>query len=109
MLNKERDPTSFEDIRTVNGKVYPTFKDACYELGILDDDKEDIDAIIDASQWASGQYLRSLFVMLLLSNNLSRPEHVWAECRHKLSDGILHKQRKSLSYPGMFIVRKIKD
>lgn len=42
---------------TVKGKVYRTFKDACYEFGILDDDKEYIEAITEASQWSSSSYL----------------------------------------------------
>lgn len=102
LLNKVKGPTSFEDIRTVNGVVYPTFKDACYELGMLDDDKEYIDAIRDASSWSSGVYLRSLFVMLLLSNTLSRPDKIWDECRQELSDGIIHYQRTTLRYEGKF-------
>ncbi|XP_071738697.1 uncharacterized protein [Rutidosis leptorrhynchoides] len=99
LLNKVKGPTCFEDIRTVNGKVCPTFKDACYELGVLDDDKEYVEAIKQASQWSSGSYLRSLFVMLLVSNNLSRPDHVWSECRQELGEDILHIQRKRLQYP----------
>ncbi|XP_071740486.1 uncharacterized protein [Rutidosis leptorrhynchoides] len=87
-------PTCFEDIRTVNGKMCPTFKDACYELGLLDDDKEYVEAFQQASQYSSGSYLRSLFVMLLVSNNLSRPDDVWSQCSHLLGEDILHKQRK---------------
>ncbi|KAI9071577.1 hypothetical protein K1719_046472 [Acacia pycnantha] len=32
-------------------------REACYALGLLDDDKEYIDAIKEASSWASGNYL----------------------------------------------------
>ncbi|XP_061340530.1 uncharacterized protein LOC133287008 [Gastrolobium bilobum] len=28
--------TSYEDLRTINGVFFPTFKDACYSLGLLD-------------------------------------------------------------------------
>nr|KAJ0214502.1 hypothetical protein LSAT_V11C400174020 [Lactuca sativa] len=49
LLNKVRGPTSFEDIRTVNREICPTFRDACYALGLLDDDKEYIEAIKEAS------------------------------------------------------------
>ncbi|XP_021985085.1 uncharacterized protein LOC110880993 [Helianthus annuus] len=41
-------PKSFEEIRTVNGQVFPTFRDACYARGLLDDDKEYIEAIKEA-------------------------------------------------------------
>jgi hypothetical protein len=40
LLNIVNGCTSLEDIRTVNGIVYPTFKEACRVLGFLDDEKE---------------------------------------------------------------------
>ncbi|KAL1299164.1 hypothetical protein AAHE18_18G089100 [Arachis hypogaea] len=67
--------------------------DACFALGLLQDDKEFIDAIKEASSWASGSYVRRLFVILLTSNNISRPEYIWDRCWHKLSDDILYRQR----------------
>nr|KAJ0193681.1 hypothetical protein LSAT_V11C800409480 [Lactuca sativa] len=38
-LNKVKGCTCYEDIRTVNGTVYESYKDVCYALGLLDDDK----------------------------------------------------------------------
>lgn len=40
LLNVQRGCTCYEDIRTVGNIVYPTFKEACYVLGLLEDDKE---------------------------------------------------------------------
>ncbi|KAI9086141.1 hypothetical protein K1719_031862 [Acacia pycnantha] len=57
LLTKVRGAKTYTDIRTVNTVVYPTFREACYALGLLDDDKEYIDAIKEASSWASGNYL----------------------------------------------------
>nr|XP_023888273.1 uncharacterized protein LOC112000389 [Quercus suber] len=45
---------SFEEIRTIDHVVYPTYRAACYAHGLLDDDKEWDDAIKEASNWASG-------------------------------------------------------
>ncbi|XP_076945507.1 uncharacterized protein LOC143616599 [Bidens hawaiensis] len=45
LLNKVKGPKCFEDIRTVDGVVFETFRDACYKRGLLDDDKEYIEAI----------------------------------------------------------------
>ncbi|XP_012850810.1 PREDICTED: uncharacterized protein LOC105970521 [Erythranthe guttata] len=39
LLNIQRGCTCYEDIRKVFDIVYPTFRDACYVLGLLDDDK----------------------------------------------------------------------
>ncbi|XP_052620957.1 uncharacterized protein LOC111898317 [Lactuca sativa] len=53
LLNKVKGPTSFDDICTVNGQTHSSFRDACYALGLLDNDKEYIDAIKEASHSGS--------------------------------------------------------
>lgn len=49
MLTISKGPTSFEDIRIVGGKLYPTFRDACFAMGLLQDDREYIEAIKEAN------------------------------------------------------------
>lgn len=100
LLNIQKGCMSFKDIRTVNGFIYPTFKDACYALGLLQDDKEFIDAIKESFTWASGHYIRKLFTIMLISNNISRPEYVWESCWQELSDSILYNQRQLLQMEG---------
>ncbi|KAI9081010.1 hypothetical protein K1719_036990 [Acacia pycnantha] len=51
LLTRVRGAKNYEDIRTVNTVVFPTFRKACFALGLLDDDKEYIDAIKEASSW----------------------------------------------------------
>ncbi|XP_052111545.1 LOW QUALITY PROTEIN: uncharacterized protein LOC127742858 [Arachis duranensis] len=103
LLNFVRGPTSYEDIRTIDGVLHSTFKDACYGRGLLDDDKEYIDAIVEASHWRSGTYLRKLFATLLFSNSMDTPEQVWQKTWHLLSDDILHRQRRLLDNPDLFL------
>ncbi|CAH1412990.1 unnamed protein product [Lactuca virosa] len=99
LLNKVKGPKSFEEIRTVNGELCSSFKDACYNLGLLDDDKQFIDAIKEASLSGYGFYLRFLFVTMLLSNSLCKPEIVWQNTWEYLSDGILYNQQQRLKSP----------
>ncbi|XP_057761126.1 uncharacterized protein LOC130981559 [Arachis stenosperma] len=99
LLNIQRGCMSFTDLRTVDGVVYNSFKETCYALGLLQDDKEFVDAILEASTWASGNYLRNLFVVLLISNNISRPELVWQQCYQQLSEDLLHSHRISTLNP----------
>ncbi|XP_020977998.1 uncharacterized protein LOC107636092 [Arachis ipaensis] len=103
LLNFVRGPTSYEDICTIDGVLYSTFKDACYARGLLDDDKEYIDAIVEASHWGSGTYLRKLFAMLLFSNSMDTPEHVWQKTWYLLSNDILHRQKRLLDNPDLFL------
>ncbi|XP_076948000.1 uncharacterized protein LOC143620122 [Bidens hawaiensis] len=72
LLNKVKGPTSFKDIRTVNGVVFPTFRDACYECGLLDDDMEYTEAIKEASNSGSGGSKK--FQRALKSTDLSLTE-----------------------------------
>ncbi|XP_042012019.1 uncharacterized protein LOC121760408 [Salvia splendens] len=80
LLNIVKGASSYEDIRCVNGVQYDTFRDACFALGLLDDDKEYVDGIVEASFWASAHSLRLLFVSLLTSESISRPDFVWQRC-----------------------------
>ncbi|KAK1411671.1 hypothetical protein QVD17_38228 [Tagetes erecta] len=93
LLNKVKGPKSFEDICTVDGQIHPTFRQACFARGLLDDDTEYVEAIQEASHAGSGYYLRTLFATMLTCQCLSRPEYVWEKTWEILSDGILHKQR----------------
>ncbi|KAH9687645.1 ATP-dependent DNA helicase [Citrus sinensis] len=70
----EAGSTSFESIRTINGVTYPTFKAACYALGLLDDDKEWIDCLTEAAIWATGNELRHLFVTILIHCQLTEQQ-----------------------------------
>ncbi|XP_022019643.1 uncharacterized protein LOC110919688 [Helianthus annuus] len=94
LLNHVIGPMSFDDIKTVDGKIYPTFKDACFARDLLDDDNEYIIAMEEASTWSTSDFLRTFFVMLLMSNSISRPGHFWRQTKSLLCEDILYQQRK---------------
>ncbi|KAJ1442838.1 DNA-helicase Pif1-like [Sesbania bispinosa] len=99
LLNVQRGCTNYEALCTVNGQLYPTFRNACGSLGLLDDDKEFIDGIIKASKTTSSSYLRSLFVSLLMSNTMSKPSVVWEHTWSLLADDILYAKGQALNLP----------
>ncbi|XP_057740312.1 uncharacterized protein LOC130957472 [Arachis stenosperma] len=101
LLNIVRGPTSYEDVKTYNGVIYSSFRDACYARGLLDDDQEYVDAIEEASHWGSGHYVRKLFATLLWSNTMVRPEAVWEKSFGLLSDGILHDHITMFNSPDL--------
>ncbi|GAU45376.1 hypothetical protein TSUD_89960 [Trifolium subterraneum] len=96
LLNYLKGPTSFSDIKTVDNVKYDTFKDTCFALGLVDGDKEFIHSIKESSCWGSGSYLRDLFVSLLLSDQLHRPNFVWNSVWNELCDDIQYRQRRLL-------------
>ncbi|KAH9615625.1 hypothetical protein KSS87_013884 [Heliosperma pusillum] len=103
MLNFVKGPTCFEEIRKVNGTVHSIYREACYALGLLGDDKEYIAAIEEASDWGFGVYLRNLFVTLLLTGTMARPEIVWEKTWKFLSDDIQLRQRHITRNPELVI------
>lgn len=57
---------SYEDVRTFEGIVYDTFKEACSARGLLGDDQEWIKAFDEAVRWGMGRQIHSLFVMMFI-------------------------------------------
>lgn len=101
LLTVQRGCTDFVSLRTINNHVHPDFKDACAALGLLDDDKEFIDGITEASQLASGHQLRKLFVTLLSMHTMNKPNVVWESTWKLLADGIVYDRRRCLNIPGI--------
>ncbi|XP_074336664.1 uncharacterized protein LOC141673827 [Apium graveolens] len=85
LLTKVCGATSFESLRTVNGVCYSTFRDACKEYGLLDDDKEWHEVLTQASAgglppqfYALGEIdelLRSVGKSLKKFDQLPQPPH----------------------------------
>ncbi|GJT56683.1 ATP-dependent DNA helicase PIF1-like protein [Tanacetum coccineum] len=65
------------------------------------DDKEYIDGILEASLWGMGDYLRSIFVMLIMTNSMSRPEIVWEKTWMKLAEDVLNVERIKQGIPDL--------
>nr|GEV64161.1 hypothetical protein [Tanacetum cinerariifolium] len=63
LLNSAKGCRTHDEIKKVNGIVYPTYKGACYAMGLLDDDKDYVESIKDIAHWAPTEHL--LFVTLL--------------------------------------------
>ncbi|XP_057456402.1 uncharacterized protein LOC130747469 [Lotus japonicus] len=103
LLNVQRGCTSFEDIRSVNNIIFDTFKGACAALGLLTDDRECVDGILETAQLGSGPYLRGLFVRLFLSNTMTDPLNVFEKSWKLLADGIIYERRNFLNTPDLTI------
>ncbi|GJZ27520.1 putative PIF1 DNA helicase/replication protein A1-like protein [Tanacetum coccineum] len=70
-----------------------------YAMGLLENDKEYIESIKEAHKCNTGDYCRTLFVMLITENALSRPAHVWEQTCNELSEDIESLRRRELNMP----------
>jgi len=81
-----KSPKSFEDLRTVNGQVLPTFQEAARVRGLLEDDQEWHRCMREAAEFRMPQSLRYLYVTILTSCSPSDPRSIWEENLHSLSE-----------------------
>lgn len=103
LLNFVVGPKSFEEIRTVDEVVYPTYKEACFQRGLLESDKEWHIALGDASLCANTPQLRDLFVTLLIFCEVSNAGELWAKHWTALADDIEYRRRKITNFPTLTI------
>ena len=68
---------SFEDLQTVNGYTYPTFKDACNARGMLQNDEEWMMCLEEASFVRTGIQLREILFIILVYCMLVALEKLW--------------------------------
>ena len=95
LLTVAKGPTSFEDLRRFNGITHPTFYEACLARGLLEDDGEWRQCLLEASHMQSGEQLRHLFALLLLSCTPTQPVQLWNNFRSHICDDIRAHLRSS--------------
>ena len=100
LLNHQKGPRSFDELKTIEGVLYDSYKEACFALGLLENDQEYIDDLVRSSIWASGSYLRRVFVIMLESDSLTEPDIVWENTWELLSEDIEKARRDLLKNPG---------
>jgi hypothetical protein len=94
LLNVVCGATSFEDLRTVDGHVCATFKEACQARGLLENDQEWAHALEEASHWAMGRWLHDLFASVLLFNEVINLGELWHYFADDLSDDLQASVRR---------------
>ena len=78
---------SFEELRTVYNYQYETFQEAAYARGLLNDEKEYKEAILEASGFKTARGLRSLFFNLIMSG--APAAILWSEFKDLFSEDFL--------------------
>ena len=66
LLNHVRGATSFENLRTVAGIMYPTFRETCEKRGLIERDQTIDDCLSEATTFQMPAALRRLFATILV-------------------------------------------
>jgi ATP-dependent DNA helicase PIF1 len=86
-------PTSFQYLRTVDGVVFQTFKEAAERLHLFESDQTWDDCLADAEIFATPSQMRDTFAYICAFNNLSSALNLWEKYRESLSLDYINRYR----------------
>ena len=96
LLHHIRGPQSFAELKTVEGDLCNSFREACFRSGLLEDDNQYHLAMQEAAVSNSAASLRSLFAVILTWCEPSNPLDVYQHHKESMAEVFLHQQRTQL-------------
>ncbi|XP_044591486.1 uncharacterized protein LOC123269716 [Cotesia glomerata] len=94
LLHEIRGPTSFNDLKTVEGVEHPTFQATCRALGLLEDDINWDRTLEEASIFYSPYKIRELFAIMLVFCQVGDPIKLWTKYRESLAEDIKRQMER---------------
>uniref|UniRef100_A0A914YXU2 Uncharacterized protein n=1 Tax=Panagrolaimus superbus TaxID=310955 RepID=A0A914YXU2_9BILA len=87
-------PTSFENLRTVDGTLYESNREACVALGLVLNDKLYEDTLLEALNHTNPNQFRYLFARLLAHCDLGSPLELFDRFVDHLTSDLLKNGKK---------------
>ena len=78
----------------MDGQVLNTFREACLENGLLEDDKHWEETLEEAEACRVPKQMRSLFAVMLMSCEISNPMGLWDKYKEGFSEDILFQAQQ---------------
>lgn len=94
---------SYADVRTFEGIVYPTFRQACESRGLLENDNDWHLLFDEAIVSASSLQLRQLFVTVVMFCSVGNVRSLFDKYWLYFTDDIQHRLRTALSNPAYVV------
>ncbi|CAG8471117.1 4110_t:CDS:2 [Acaulospora morrowiae] len=91
LLTKVKGARSFEELKSVNGIMYTTFKKSAQQRGFLENDNEYRQCMIEAKEFQMPSQLRDLFATLLVFGNITDVQQLWNENFNAMAEDFMHK------------------
>ncbi|GFQ70977.1 ATP-dependent DNA helicase, partial [Trichonephila clavata] len=101
LLINVRGPTSFQELKTVNGHVCATFREACQKLNLLENDAHWDISLAVASNSAQLQQISTLFSIILTTCFPANRKDLWEKYKDYMSEDILHRIRRINANPNI--------
>lgn len=99
LLINVRGPTSFDNLKIVDGLMCATFREACQRLHLLEDDTHWDATLAESSIIAPPHQIRTLFSIIIATCSPSNPLELWRNYADFMSDDILNRMRRITSNP----------
>ncbi|KAE9079010.1 hypothetical protein PF010_g22923 [Phytophthora fragariae] len=93
LLCHRKGPQSFEQLRTVDGVTYETYRQAAMKLGYLEDDAEWIACMTEAAAFKKPYELRQQFATILVYSQVSEVRQMWDQFYDDLSQDYAYTYR----------------
>ena len=97
LLHIVKGSTSFADLRTVDGVVCTSYKEACKRRGLLENDDHWHSALAEASLSQMPRSLRDMFAVMIHMCIVTDPLALWNAHKEALSQDFLYRRRRLTS------------
>ena len=101
LLHRVRGPQCFAPLKTVEGSLCSSFHEACFRLGVLEDDNQYHLEMQEVSVSNSAVSLRSLFAVILTWCEPSNPLDIYEHHKESMAEDFLHQHRTRLGNVGL--------
>ena len=98
-------PTSFQQLRIVNGVTHAIFRSACQALNLLNDQHWDV--CIKACNTSHSNQIRALFAIILTACSPSSPTELWEKYKSHMAEDIFRQILKENSNMNMDFTAEI--
>ncbi|XP_029647710.1 uncharacterized protein LOC115221648 [Octopus sinensis] len=95
-----KDPTSFAHVRSFEGQMCCTYREACLRRGLLEDEGLWNTALQEASECRTPEAMRRIFCLIFLFSNVSNLLHLWDTFKDSFSEDHLRQLQAEDSTAG---------
>uniref|UniRef100_A0A8I6WJ47 ATP-dependent DNA helicase n=1 Tax=Hordeum vulgare subsp. vulgare TaxID=112509 RepID=A0A8I6WJ47_HORVV len=108
LLSHLRGATSFDDLKTVNGKLCGSFREACEHLGLTEHDMTLDDCMTEAATFQMPCALRRFFATILVFCEETQIRQLWDKHLASMCEDYRHTQSNEVALEQM-VLRDIRD
>jgi hypothetical protein len=108
LLSHVRGATSFDDLKTVNGRLCGSYREACEQLGLIEQDKSIDDCMTEAATFQMPYALRRLFATILVFCEATEIRKLWDKHLPSMSEDYRRDQPNEAALEQM-VLRDIRD